>query len=161
MVGRVLHMGKLFGNAGAAVASAALLLSACVPAETTAPARTPAQKAAYERATRGGRPPADLERYARDLAMATVVVSECQDELKLNETYVRGMEKAFDDKYGTPLKMPSAAQSDKSSEMEIQDYWMAFVGRNRILVSDPQSWCRAGKTEMARKSGVGKNLLAK
>jgi hypothetical protein len=154
MVQGVLRMNMMLKTAGVAVLGAGLLLSGCVPTETL--------KA--EAVAKAPMPPAEIMAEATNARLAQAIAAACPFGFGYNDNHEDEVKSGLKRVYGNTDVVPDWA-SDASARKVHQDFDTRglpnYMARRHIKQDDRDSWCAAGKAEIAGKTAIGKYLIAR
>jgi len=154
MVLRVLTMNKILKTAGAAVLCAGLFLSACVPTETLT----------AEAVAKAPMPPAEIMAEATNARLAQAIAAACPFGIGYNDNHEVEVKSGMARIYGNTDVVPDWA-NDASIRKVHQDFDTRglpnYMARRHIKQDDSDSWCAAGKAEIAGKTAIGKYLIAR
>jgi hypothetical protein len=137
----------------AGFAGAALLALVGCGASDGADAIDPARKT---------RAPADVVRAAIASGTAEEISRQCSGEFRYNRDHENEVQTALATKYGAN-GVPGWAENPDGimSELEIQDAAIAYIQRRRIVMTQAETWCAAGRLEVERQTEIGKYLVAR
>lgn len=133
------------------VAFAAILVTACVPAEQapTSPAKPPMEI------------PKDVINFAFDAVTAEMIVDECPRGFRFNKAYEDAVIASFAEKYGPQPEWSDADIESTVSPLDAQNRMIDYVQRRGIVFAKPATWCAAGKTEVTDGTRIGKLLITR
>lgn len=105
--------------------------------------------------------PRDVIAFRVNLGNAEYIVDECPRGFRLNREREREMTSKFKDKYG-----PNPVWADYDMEQvvtprRLQRKFIGYVQRRDVVITEPETWCAAGRAEIAESTRIGKLLIAR
>lgn len=127
-----------------------LLLAGC--------ARTAPQSAVGDEDVRV---PRDVIAFRIDLETAEYISDECRSDFRVNREYQRDWTGRFEEKYGPDPAWAHFNMEEVVSPKRLQRKLFAYVERRGVLLTEPETWCAAGRAEVAENTRIGKLLVAR
>lgn len=157
MVSGVLKMNKMLKTAGAAVLGAGLLLAGCVPVEPAATQTASVGKTAAPVVGANTEVPDELIRAVVEYGMASTLVRQCPNGLGLHYLHKDDVNADLGRRYGGSPRWMGDFRSQIG--MQFQDYKNSYIQRRKIVATNQESWCAAGRAEIAEGTEIGRYLL--
>lgn len=105
--------------------------------------------------------PRDVIAFRLDLGNAGDIVDECPRGFRLNREYEREWVNRFRDKYGPDPEWAGLKMEEVMTPRKLQRKFIGYVQRRNVVLAEPETWCDAGKAEVAEKTRIGKLLIAR
>lgn len=105
--------------------------------------------------------PRDVIAFRVDLGNAETIVDECPRGFRLNREQEREMVRKFEDKYGPDPEWADLNMEDVMTPRRLQRKFIGYVQRRNVVIAEPETWCAAGRAEVAESTRIGKLLIAR
>ncbi|HQU70174.1 MAG TPA: DUF5333 family protein [Albidovulum sp.] len=105
--------------------------------------------------------PRDVIAFRVDLGNAEDIVDECPRGFRLNRAYERERVREFKEKYGPDPEWADLKMEDVMTPRRLQRKFIGYVQRRNVVIAEPETWCAAGRAEVAEKTRIGKLLIAR
>lgn len=137
------------------LAFALAALSACVETAPAAPA-VPLRTVPV---------PESFLREAINSAIGEVIAEECPGEFRhnsqaLDASVLRFVQANQNLAAYSPAEW-EATVNGRDFQFKVQDAAFSYISKRKVVVTDPASWCEAGRYETANRTAVGAFLIAK
>ena len=107
------------------------------------------------------RMPRDVIAFRLDLGNAENIVDECPRGFQLNREHERDWVGKFNVKYGPDPEWADLKMEDVMTPRNLQRKFIAYVQRRSVVIAEPETWCAAGRAEVAERTRIGKLLIAR
>lgn len=105
--------------------------------------------------------PRDVIAFRVDLGNAEYIADECPSGFRLNREHELEWDRKFEEKYGPDPEWADVSMEEAMTPRKLQRKFIAYVQRRNVVIAEPETWCAAGKAEVAEKTRIGKLLIAR
>lgn len=107
-----------------------------------------------------GEVPQEVLDFGMDLGLAELIVDECGRDFRVNRPYSNAWVREFEKKYGKADWISTDVES-VAFQRRLQANILKYAERRQVVFSKPETWCTAGRAEMADKTRIGRLLIAR